>query len=468
MIKKMRRLKRVHFVGIGGSGMSGIAEVMLGLGYQIQGSDLSKSEQVTRLESLGAKIFIGHHKKNVHSTDAVIVSSAIDDDNCEIIEAQKLVLPIVARAEMLAELMRFCYSIAVAGTHGKTTTTSLVASILAEGGLDPTYIIGGRLKSSNSHAKLGLSEYLVAEADESDASFMHLKPMISIVTNIDADHMSTYDNDMNKLNQGFLNFLHNLPFYGLAIMCIDDPGVCQILSSIKRSVTSYGLSENADIRASNIKLSKELTTFDVIREKNQNKLEITLNLPGTHNIQNALAAIAVASELDIDDDSIRAAFKNFGGIDRRFQITENVKCVNGKFTLIDDYGHHPSEIKATVNAVRASWPEKKLTLMFQPHRYSRTKELFDEFIDALSNVDQVLLGEIYPAGEAPIEGINSLNIINGLKKKGDINIKLLKSLNDAIPILNNLLGDDEILLCMGAGDIGKFVTDLTDNLGIES
>ena len=248
MIRKMRRLKRVHFVGIGGSGMSGIAEVMLGLGYQVQGSDLNKSEQVKRLELLGAKVFIDHHKENVHKADAIVVSSAIDDKNCEVIEAHRLMLPIVARAEMLAELMRFCYSVAVAGTHGKTTTTSLVASILAQGGLDPTYIIGGRLKSSNSHAKLGLSEYLVAEADESDASFMHLKPMISIVTNIDTDHMSTYDNDINKLNQGFLNFLHNLPFYGLAIMCIDDPGVCEILPNIRRSVTSYGLSKNADIR----------------------------------------------------------------------------------------------------------------------------------------------------------------------------------------------------------------------------
>ena len=467
MIKKMRRLKRVHFVGIGGSGMSGIAEVMLGLGYQIQGSDLSKSEQVKRLESLGATVFIGHHRDNVHKADAVIVSSAIDDNNCELIEAQKLMLPIVARAEMLAELMRFCYSIAIAGTHGKTTTTSLVASILAEGGLDPTYIIGGRLKSSNSHAKLGLSEYLVAEADESDASFMHLKPMIAVVTNIDADHMSTYDNDMNNLNQGFLNFLHNLPFYGLAIMCIDDPGVCEILPKIKRSITSYGLSENADIRASNIKLSKELTTFEVSRKQNKSKLKISLNLPGKHNIQNALAAIAVASELEIDDDSIVAAFENFGGIDRRFQITNNVKCNNGQFTLIDDYGHHPTEIRATVDAVRASWPEKKLTLVFQPHRYSRTKELFDEFIDALTNVDQVFVGEIYPAGESPIEGINSVNIVNRLKKNGVINIYLLSSLNDAIPILDNLLGNDEILLCMGAGDIGKFASDLPDNLNIE-
>ena len=466
MIRKMRRLKRVHFVGIGGSGMSGIAEVMLGLGYQVQGSDLNKSEQVKRLELLGAKVFIDHHKENVHKADAIVVSSAIDDKNCEVIEAHKLMLPIVARAEMLAELMRFCYSVAVAGTHGKTTTTSLVASILAQGGLDPTYIIGGRLKSSNSHAKLGLSEYLVAEADESDASFMHLKPMISIVTNIDTDHMSTYDNDINKLNQGFLNFLHNLPFYGLAIMCIDDPGVCEILPNIRRSVTSYGLSKNADIRASNIKFSKELTTFEVTRKHKKGKLKINMNLPGEHNIQNALAAIAVAIELDVDDDSIVSAFESFAGIDRRFQITNNVKCSNGQFTLIDDYGHHPSEIKATLKAVKVSWPKKKVTLMFQPHRYSRTKDLFNEFIDALSGVDQVLVAEIYPAGELPIKGISSINIVNSLKKIANKDVHLLSSLDDAPLILNKLLEDDQILLCMGAGDIGKFVSDLPGTLEI--
>ena len=399
MIKRNRRLKRVHFIGIGGSGMSGIAEVMLGLGYHVQGSDLNDSQQINRLKSQGAKIFIGHSRENICDADAVVVSSAIDNDNCEVSEAYKLMLPVVARAEMLAELMRFCYSIAVAGTHGKTTTTSLIASLLAEGGLDPTYIIGGRLKSSNSNAKLGLSEFLVAEADESDASFIHLKPMISVVTNIDFDHMSTYNNDVNELNQGFLTFLHNLPFYGLAIVCTDDPGVRKILPKIGRSYISYGISEKADVTASNIKFLNKTTRFDVTRKNKKNKLKIQINLPGKHNILNALAAIAVASELDVEDNQIENAFKCFAGIDRRFQVINSVNCCDGSFTLIDDYGHHPSEIKATIEAVQLSWPDKKITLVFQPHRFSRTRDLFDDFVDTLSTVDHVLIAEIYSAGE---------------------------------------------------------------------
>ena len=405
MIKRNRRLKRVHFIGIGGSGMSGIAEVMLGLGYHVQGSDLNDSQQINRLKSQGAKIFIGHSRENICDADAVVVSSAIDNDNCEVSEAYKLMLPVVARAEMLAELMRFCYSIAVAGTHGKTTTTSLIASLLAEGGLDPTYIIGGRLKSSNSHAKLGLSEFLVAEADESDASFIHLKPMISVVTNIDFDHMSTYNNDVNELNQGFLTFLHNLPFYGLAIVCTDDPGVRKILPKIGRSYISYGISEKADVTASNIKFLNKTTRFDVTRKNKKKKLKIQINLPGKHNILNALAAIAVASELDVEDNQIENAFKCFAGIDRRFQVINSVNCCDGSFTLIDDYGHHPSEIKATIEAVKLGWPDKKITLVFQPHRFSRTRDLFDDFVDTLSTVDHVLIAEIYSAGEKPIDNI---------------------------------------------------------------
>ncbi len=466
MIKRNRRLKRVHFIGIGGSGMSGIAEVMLGLGYYIQGSDLNDSQQISRLRAQGAKIFIGHSKENINDADAVVVSSAIDNENCEVSEAYKLMLPVVARAEMLAELMRFCYSIAVAGTHGKTTTTSLIASLLAEGGLDPTYIIGGRLKSSNSNAKLGLSEYLVAEADESDASFVHLKPMISVVTNIDLDHMSTYNNDINELNQGFLNFLHNLPFYGLAIVCTDDPGVRKILPKIGRSYVSYGFSKDADITASNIKFLNKKTRFEVTRKNQKNKLKIKINLPGKHNILNALAAIAVASELDVEDTKIENAFASFAGIDRRFQVINRVNCCDGSFTLIDDYGHHPSEIKATIDAVKLSWPDKKITLLFQPHRFSRTRDLFDDFIDALSIVDHALIAEIYPAGEKPIDKINSKNIVSSLKDKTNKPIQYLSSLGDAVPILYELMKNDEVLLVMGAGDVGKFAAELPRELAI--
>jgi UDP-N-acetylmuramate--alanine ligase len=464
MIKRNRRLKRVHFIGIGGSGMSGIAEVMLGLGYHVQGSDLNDSQQINRLKSQGAKIFIGHSRENICDADAVVVSSAIDNDNCEVSEAYKLMLPVVARAEMLAELMRFCYSIAVAGTHGKTTTTSLIASLLAEGGLDPTYIIGGRLKSSNSNAKLGLSEFLVAEADESDASFIHLKPMISVVTNIDFDHMSTYNNDVNELNQGFLTFLHNLPFYGLAIVCTDDPGVRKILPKIGRSYISYGISEKADVTASNIKFLNKTTRFDVTRKNKMNKLKIQINLPGKHNILNALAAIAVASELDVEDNQIENAFKCFAGIDRRFQVINSVNCCDGSFTLIDDYGHHPSEIKATIEAVKLSWPDKKITLVFQPHRFSRTRDLFDDFVDTLSTVDHVLIAEIYSAGEKPIDNINSKNIVSSLKDKTNKPVQYLPFLSDAIPILYKLMKNDEVLLVMGAGDVGKFAAELPNEL----
>lgn len=460
MTRKMRRLQRVHFVGIGGSGMSGIAEVMIGLGYEIQGSDIRNSNQLRRLEALGAKIYIGHSRKNIFQADAVVVSSAIQKDNCEVREAYKLMLPVVARAEMLAELMRFYHSVAVAGTHGKTTTTSLIATVLAGGELDPTYIIGGCLKSSDSHAKLGLGEYLVAEADESDASFTHFKPMISVVTNIDLDHMSTYDNDANKLHKGFIDFLHNLPFYGLAIMCIDDTGIQKILPSIARSVVTYGVSESADIHAKNINFSHQKTLFEVIRKNKKGKLKIQINLPGIHNVQNALAAIAVASELEVPDESIILSLKNFAGIDRRFQVTNDLPFKGGVVTLIDDYGHHPTEILATLNAIHSGWEGKKITLVFQPHRYTRTKELFDEFVDALSQVEQVIITDIYSAGEAPIDDINGMKIINALENKMASKPIFAESLNTIPAILNEKLQDGEILLLMGAGDIGNFANDL--------
>jgi UDP-N-acetylmuramate--alanine ligase len=384
MIKKMRRIHCVHFVGIGGSGMSGIAEVMLSLGYAVQGSDLKRNKQTQRLESQGATVFIGHAANNIQDADAVVVSSAVDETNPEVAAAREQLMPVVSRAEMLAELMRFRYSIAVAGTHGKTTTTSLVASILAEGGLDPTFVIGGRLKSADANARLGEGDYLVAEADESDASFVHLKPMLAIVTNIDADHMSTYDGDIEKLKAGFIEFLHNLPFYGLAVVCTDDPGVNEVLGDIGRSITTYGTNEEADIRAVNIEFNENITEFDVVRSSKVEKslgdtqsvyqiMHVKLQLPGMHNVRNSLAAIAVADELQISDAAVIAALEKFEGIDRRFQSLGEVQTGAGKVLLVDDYGHHPTEVAATLAAAKSGYPERRVVLVFQPHRYTRTR-----------------------------------------------------------------------------------------------
>ncbi len=371
MITKMRRIHCVHFVGIGGSGMSGIAEVMLSLGYAVQGSDLQTNKQTKRLVDQGATVFIGHAADNIRDADAVVVSSAVDESNPEVAAAREQLMPVVSRAEMLAELMRFRYSVAVAGTHGKTTTTSLVASILAEGGLDPTFVIGGRLKSADANARLGQGDYLVAEADESDASFVHLKPMLAVVTNIDADHMSTYDGDIEKLKSSFIEFLHNLPFYGLAVVCNDDPGVNDVLADIGRSVTTYGTNDNADVRATNIVFNAGISEFDVVLESSDQSLHIKLQLPGLHNVRNALAAIAVADELQISSDAVVKALEEFEGIDRRLQRLGEVKTTAGTVMLVDDYGHHPTEIAATLSAARSGWPDKRVVLVFQPHRYSR-------------------------------------------------------------------------------------------------
>ena len=365
MINRMRRINCVHFIGIGGSGMSGIAEVMLSLGYNVQGSDLKANKQTRRLEEQGAKVFIGHAEDNIRDADAVVVSSAVDETNPEVAAAREQLMPVVQRAEMLAELMRFRYSIAVAGTHGKTTTTSLVASVLAEGGLDPTFVIGGRLKSADANARLGQGDYLVAEADESDASFVHLKPMLAVVTNIDADHMSTYDGDIEKLRAGFIEFLHNLPFYGLAVVCADDPGVREVMGSIGRAVLTYGIDEDCDLRAQNVKFDAgPRTRFDVVRGDDKPTLKISLRLPGLHNVRNALAAIAVAEELQVADDAVVRALERFEGIDRRFQNLGEIDTRKpARSMLIDDYGHHPTEVAATLAAARTGWPDKRVVLV---------------------------------------------------------------------------------------------------------
>ncbi len=460
MIQRMRRINCVHFVGIGGSGMSGIAEVMLSLGYQVQGSDLKNTASVQRLKNLGATIFIGHDEKNICDADAVVISSAVDDSNPEVAAARVELMPIVQRAEMLAELMRFRYSIAVAGTHGKTTTTSLVASVLAEGGLDPTFVIGGRLKSADSNARLGQGEYLVAEADESDASFVHLKPMLAIVTNIDADHMSTYDGDIEKLRNAFVEFLHNLPFYGLAILCADDPGVNEVLGLIGRSTVTYGIDSNADIRAENIEFSESLTRFRVVRPDKDEPLDISLRLPGLHNVRNALAAIAVAQELQIADQAVVAALEGFEGIDRRFQIHGEVETKNGRVMLIDDYGHHPTEIAATLEAARAGWPDKRTVLAFQPHRYTRTRDLLDDFASVLSDADVLILLEVYAAGEDPIAGADGRAIARAVRSRGSVEPIFVEELDGLAQVLDGVLADGDLVLTMGAGDIGALAARL--------
>jgi UDP-N-acetylmuramate--alanine ligase len=464
MIKRMRRIHCVHFVGIGGSGMSGIAEVMLSLGYKVQGSDLKANKQTRRLEEQGATIFIGHAAENIEHADAVVVSSAVDETNPEVAAARERLMPVVPRAEMLAELMRFRYSIAVAGTHGKTTTTSLVASVLAEGGLDPTFVIGGRLKSADANARLGQGDYLVAEADESDASFVHLKPMLAIVTNIDADHMATYEGDIEKLRSGFVEFLHNLPFYGLAVVCTDDPGVNEILGSIGRSVVTYGINPGADIRAENIEFCAGHTHFDVLRPGEREALRVELHLPGMHNVRNALATIAVADELQISDEAVARALAGFEGIDRRFTNLGDVETVAGKVMLVDDYGHHPTEIAATLAAARAGWPEKRVVLVFQPHRYTRTRDLMDDFASVLSEADVAIVLEVYAAGEDPIAGADGRAIARATRTRGSIEPVFVKSLDELQPVLESVLADGDLVLLMGAGDIGAYAASLPELL----
>ncbi|MGI9271706.1 MAG: UDP-N-acetylmuramate--L-alanine ligase [Woeseiaceae bacterium] len=464
MIKRMRRIHCVHFVGIGGSGMSGIAEVMLSLGYKVQGSDLKGNKQTRRLENQGATIFIGHAAENIDTADAVVVSSAVDETNAELVAAREKLMPVVPRAEMLAELMRFRYSIAVAGTHGKTTTTSLVASVLAEGGLDPTFVIGGRLKSADANARLGQGDYLVAEADESDASFVHLKPMLAVVTNIDADHMSTYDGDIEKLRTGFIEFLHNLPFYGLAVVCTDDAGVNEVLNNIGRSIVSYGINEDADVRAVNVEFSGGLAQFDVIRAGDREPLHVSLRLPGLHNVRNALAAIAVADELQIADSAVVGALEKFEGIDRRFQDLGEIDTAAGKVLMIDDYGHHPTEIAATLEAARSGWPDKRIVLVFQPHRYSRTRDLMDDFATVLSEADVTIVLDVYAAGEAPIAGADGRAIARAVRSRGSIEPVFVESLDELLPVLDGLVEDGDLVLTMGAGDIGAYAAGLPDLL----
>jgi UDP-N-acetylmuramate--alanine ligase len=465
MIDRMRRIHRIHFVGIGGSGMGGIAEVLLNLGYEVQGSDLKPNAVTQRLARLGAKIQIGHSAENVGKADVLVVSTAVQSDNPEVVEAKSRRLPIVQRAVMLGELMRFRYAIAVAGTHGKTTTTSMVASILAEGGLDPTFVIGGRLKSADSNARLGTGKYLVAEADESDASFMHLQAMIAIVTNVDNDHLATHDGDFERLKQSFIDFLHNLPFYGLAVVCADDAVAKSLLSRINRPFVTYGIESDADIRAVNIVRQGMQTRFDVQRRGVDKLLPVKLNLPGTHNVLNSLAAIAVAIELEVRDAAIQAALASFHGVDRRLQQYGDVQIPAGRVTLIDDYGHHPTELAATLEAIRQGWPDRRILLAFQPHRYTRTRDLLDDFARVLSaNADALIVTEVYPAGEAPIAGADGKAICRAVRSHGRVEPVFIEKVEELPGALIRIARDGDVIVTMGAGSIGSMAHELPTTL----
>ena len=455
----MRRIRNIHFVGIGGAGMSGIAEVFHNLGYRISGSDIAEGAMVRHLRDLGIEVAIGHRSENVADAHVVVVSTAIDENNPEVGRARESRIPVVRRAEMLAELMRFRRGIAVAGTHGKTTTTSLVASVLARGYIDPTYVIGGQLISSGSHARLGLSDYLVAEADESDASFLYLQPMMSIVTNIDNDHLSTYEGDFERLKSTFVEFLHHLPFYGLAVLCVDDPVVREIMAEVSRPILTYGESEDADVRISGIDAQGARTAFSVSLPDSDEPLQVELNLPGRHNVLNATAAISIAWELGVDADAISAALSEFSGIGRRCQISENVAVANGRVMHIDDYGHHPREIAATLAGIRAAWPERQLAVLFQPHRYSRTRDLFEDFSQVLADVDRLVLLDVYPAGESHIKDADGRALARSIRSRGKVDPVFVEELDGLEDAVESVLQDGDIFVTLGAGSIGAWSAD---------
>ena len=450
------KVKHIHFVGVGGSGMSGIAEVLAHLGYSVSGSDIAASATTRRLEGEGVRVMIGHAAENAAGADAVVVSTAVKADNREVIAARERHVPIVPRAQMLAELMRLKRGIAIAGTHGKTTTTSLVASILAEGGIDPTFVIGGRLNAAGANARLGSGDFIVAEADESDASFLFLSPVISVVTNIDADHMETYGHDFERLKGAFVDFLSRLPFYGVAVLCGDDPNVRAIMPQISKQIVTYGLSPNCNFYAENIVADNGQMRFDCVRVNGSvSRLSITLNTPGLHNVLNALAAIAVATEVQVSDAAIVKALAEFKGVGRRFQrYGEVALAAGGSFTLVDDYGHHPVEMAATLAAARGAFPGRRLVLAFQPHRYTRTRDCFEDFVKVLSTVDALLLSEIYAAGEAPIVAADGRSLARALRVIGKVEPLFVEDIAAMPQTIMDVARDGDVVLCMGAGSIG--------------
>lgn len=457
----MHKIKRIHFIGIGGAGMCGIAEVLKNEGYYISGSDISRSNVTNRLERMGIEVFIGHKKENVQGASVVVLSSAINDHNPEIIMAKQLRIPIVQRAEMLGELMRYRYGIAIAGTHGKTTTTSLISSIFAKANLDPTFVIGGLLNSVGTNAKLGSSRYLIAEADESDASFLHLQPMISVVTNIEPDHMDTYGGDVLKLEQTFVSFLHNLPFYGVAIVCTDDQRVNNIIPKVHRHIISYGTNEQADFRVVNYTSFEGNSSFDVLR-KNKEPLHVKLPIPGIHMAKNAAAAIAVASEEGVEDSAIVEALAQFAGVGRRFQRYGKHHVGDKIVSIVDDYGHHPSEIRATIMAVKEGWKDRRIVMVFQPHRYTRTRDLFEDFVNVLQLVDELILLEVYSAGEEPIVGADSKALSRSIRLKGKLDPYYVDNPDDIAPLLERIVLDNDIIITQGAGNVTKIAQNLSD------
>jgi UDP-N-acetylmuramate--alanine ligase len=463
------KVKRIHFVGIGGSGMSGIAEVLLNLGYGVSGSDIAANAATERLAKLGAKVTIGHAAANLADADAVVVSAAVQPDNPEVTMARSRRIPVVPRALMLAELMRLKQGIAVAGTHGKTTTTSLVASVLAEAGLDPTFVIGGRLTAAASNARLGAGDFIVVEADESDASFLHLQPVMAVVTNIDADHMETYQHDFERLKQAFVQFLQNLPFYGAAVLCADDANVREIMPLVSKPIVTYGFAKDAMARAEAVEVCNGEMRFRALREGAPGALDVRLNLPGRHNVQNALAAIAVGTELGVGDDAIRKALAEFRGVGRRFQRHGDIALPGGgRCALVDDYGHHPAEMAATLEAARGAFPGRRIVLAFQPHRYTRTRDLFEDFVRVLSTVDALLLAEVYPAGEPPIVAADGRSLARAVRVAGRVEPVFVEGVAELPAAILQVARDGDVVVTMGAGSIGGVAAHLARGEGVKA
>ncbi len=458
-VPEMRRIRRIHMIGVGGTGMSGIAEVLVNLGYQVAGSDLRESPVTERLRDRGVEVFIGHRAANVGTADVVVSSSAVDESNAEVVAAREARIPVVPRAEMLAELMRYRHGIAVAGTHGKTTTTSLIANVFGEAGLDPTFVIGGLVNSVGSNAQLGASRFLIAEADESDASFLHLQPMVTVVTNIEADHMDTYGGDFAVLRRTFLEFLHNLPFYGVAVLCIDDPVIRELLPEVSRQVVTYGFADDADFRISNMQRDGLTTGFTINRPSGE-PLPVTLNMPGLHNVLNAAATVAVACDEGLEDEAIQSGLAGFAGVGRRFTRMGELNLPGGTALLVDDYGHHPTEVRATLDSARQAWPEQRVVMVYQPHRYSRTRDLYDDFVSVLSRCDVLILLEVYAAGEEVVPGADSRSLARSIRQRGQLEPIFVENIEDVPQILCSVVEQGDVVVTQGAGNIGALSKEL--------
>ncbi len=460
-VPEMRRVSCIHMIGVGGTGMSGIAEVLVNLGYKVTGSDLRASAVTARLTQKGVEVLIGHRQENIGDADVIVTSSAVDETNPEVMAARAARVPVVPRAEMLAELMRYRHGIAVAGTHGKTTTTSLIASVFGEAGLDPTFVIGGLVNSVGSNAQLGASRFLIAEADESDASFLHLQPMVTVVTNIEADHMDTYGGDFAVLRRTFLEFLHNLPFYGVAVLCLDDPVIRGLLPEVSRQVITYGFAEDADYRITNMH-RRGLTTEFTVQRPLAEPLQVSLNMPGEHNVLNATAAVAVAGDEGLDDVAVQRGLASFAGVGRRFTTMGALQLPGGEALLVDDYGHHPTEVRATLDSARQAWPERRVVMVYQPHRYTRTRDLYEDFVAVLSRCDVLVLLEVYAAGEEPLPGADSRSITRSIRQRGQVEPIFAERIDDVPRILCSVVEEGDVIVTQGAGDIAALARKLAD------